>query len=153
MSDVGQAYWELREVVEKQARTRKTIDKELLQQLLLIKTNTENIYNTDAVYLKKYNGAMHDLLHTLNCYGGYNNRGWLAFCRLSNWFDIVKALQAIDDKEGTRHYWKLLDYLDHVTPGLHHYGANGYDATAREKRIASRLHSRYSRALDITEGS
>lgn len=148
--DARLAYWELRESVEKQARKRKTIDKDLLQQLLLHKVNTTNIYCTDAEFLKGYNRSMHDLLHTLNCYGGYNNRGWIAFCSFPNWHDIVRALFDLDDRGGTKRYWKLINYLDSVTPGLHHYGANGFQASAREKRIARRLHTRYSRALGLS---
>ena len=141
--------WELEESISKQAARNKTLRKAELQELIIRKLNAVNKTSNDAEFLDGYNRAMMSLLHTLDCYRGYNARGWIAFCQHANWHSIVKAIQTADDQSGTKHYWTLLDILERRMPGNHYYGADSFEPTWKEKQQARKIAQRYARVLGV----
>lgn len=156
-----------------QARSRKTVDLGILRQHVLDTINRVNMYASDGnLNARGYgwdkgnfyvhgdqssiaivNVVLGSLLHELGCYGGYNTRAWIAFCRCEKWHKIVDRLHAIDKATNDSKYWQLLRVIDHGHHGecKDFFGkSNGYLApTEKEMARAKRIHDHYVRVLGL----
>ena len=135
--------FELGSLIRKQSETRKTVDLALLQEYIVKAFNTMG---------KTQDNSMVDgLRYNLDCYNGYNTRAWMMFTTLPKSYEIVRTLQAIDDEKGTRHYWHMLERIEHGTERRRwYYGTSDkFTPTLSEKMRAQRIHDRYVKVLGL----
>jgi len=187
--------WHAETELRRQAKRRKTVDLGLLRQYVLGRINVLNqVANTNHVtpvvgssalagcgwrwgdkyvsgrrlsYLDGANKILEDMMFTLDMYHGYNSRNWCAFTSLDGWYEVVKALQDIDDgvaarldwRNRTNHYWTLLRILDWHYHSIwsaktYYKGFGGAtvhtDPTEKEIERAQRILDRYKRVLGLS---
>jgi hypothetical protein len=156
-------------------KDRKTIRVDPIRRTLAARINQLNLMasqerfvNRDfakARELLRRNEELVSLLHTFNCYGGYNSRMWRAFTHHGEkWHEIVTKLHEIDDtvQGKTGHYWKLLRLLDwpfegtgrqyQPSPSVFYSGRHTTDRepTVAEVARALRIHDAYAQVLGLS---
>jgi hypothetical protein len=163
--------FDLSQTIRKQAEKRKTIDLALLQNYVVSMANKINDQASNSTLnnhgydwqdgqyhirgnpsgIALANTIMEGFMFMLDCYGGYNSRMWRAFTDCPKWLEIVNRLHAIDEKDNSSHYWKLLSRLEygHNKECKAYYSKGNIDPTEKELVRARRIHDHYVYTLGL----